>query len=67
MVDLMYTLCNRYRWFTCGTNEQYNRLFDMVRSGRRTRDLALVISICSEGWTEEAIYKELCRAGFKRN
>ena len=66
MVEVMWRLCNNYQWFTCGTNNQYEVLFDMVRAGRRTKDLALVIFICSNGWLEEDIYMRLVEAGFPR-
>ena len=65
MVNLMYSLCNRYQWFTCGTCSQYEKLFDMVREGWRAKDLALVIYICSEGYSEKQILSVLKREGFK--
>ena len=27
----VYGLCNRHQWFTCGTNRQYEKMFDYVR------------------------------------
>lgn len=26
----VYDLCNRKRWYTCGTNVQYENMFDLV-------------------------------------
>lgn len=62
-VQKVYSLCNRYQWFTHGTNTQYERMFDMVREKRKTKDIALVIFICSEGYTEKQIYDILKSEG----
>ena len=67
MIDVMYRLCNKNRWFIGGTVEQYDKLFNMVKAGRSTKDLALVIFLCTPNWSEKAIYEELCKNGFKRN
>lgn len=64
MVNRMYRLCNFHKWFTSGGVEQYNKLFEMVETNRCTKDLALVIYVCSDGWKEEDIYKELVEGGF---
>lgn len=47
--NTVYSLCNKHNWFTGGTNTQYNRMFDMVRQGKSTHDIAVVIWICSDG------------------
>jgi len=65
-VELMFMLCNKNNWFTSGTVDQYDRLFDMVREGRKTKELALVIWICSIDWSEVAIYSELVANGFPK-
>ena len=58
--DRLYTLCNKYRWFTCGSVNQYQKLFDMRDAGATTHELAVMIWICSDdGWTVEDIQKAL--------
>lgn len=63
----VYELCNKYQWFTHGTNTQYERMFDFVRENRITagnveklQKLATMIWICSsEDFTEDSIYNVL--------
>ena len=45
----MYRVCNKYDFFTHGSNYQYNKLFDVVRedSADLTK-IATIIWICSE-------------------
>jgi len=58
--DRLYTLCNKYGWFTCGSVNQYQKLFDMRDAGATTHELAVMIWICSDdGWTVEDIQKAL--------
>lgn len=47
-VDLVYRMCNMYQWFTHGTVEQYDRMFEMVKQGKKVHEIALVIWICSD-------------------
>lgn len=51
----VYTLCNKYRWFTGGNNRQYDKLFDMVKADASIHDIALVIWLCTPGETAENI------------
>lgn len=44
----VYELCNKHRWFTHGTNSQYDRMFDMVRQSFPVHDIATAIWICSD-------------------
>ena len=44
----LYQLCNRHNWFTCGTNSQYDKLFDLAREGATLEDLTMAIWICSD-------------------
>lgn len=52
----MYELCNKYQWFTHGTNSQYEKMFDFVRKANidsimienKTMKLATMIWICSD-------------------
>lgn len=46
--DDLRMLCIRKDWFTCGTNRQYERLFQSNRFGASVHDLALIIWICSD-------------------
>lgn len=32
MVSEIYEACNKFQWFTCGTNEQYEELFKFIRT-----------------------------------
>ena len=58
--EMIYRLCNKHQWFTCGGNMQYSKLAEMVNAGMPVHDLALVIWLCSDGISvydiEEAIY-----------
>ena len=62
----MYELCNEHQWFTCGTNSQYEKMFDFVREANidsimidyKIKELATMIWICSEDkFTVEEIYE----------
>ena len=62
----VYGLCNKHQWFTCGTNRQYEKMFDYVNdeeifasSTDKIRKLATMIWICSDGFSEEEIYNAL--------
>lgn len=53
-------LCIRKNWFNCGTNRQYDRMFDMLdRPEFSTRDVALVIWTCSSDAALDDIIDEL--------
>ena len=55
----LYTLCNKYQWFTNGDNTQYEMLFDTNSAGASLETLATIIWICSTGWSERNILKIL--------
>lgn len=63
----VYELCNKNQWFTCGTNSQYEKMFDYVREENikasdtdKIRKLATIIWICSDDEiTEDEIYNAL--------
>lgn len=63
----VYGLCNRHQWFTCGTNRQYEKMFDYVRENNikatdteKLKKVATMIWLCSDdNFTEEEIYEEL--------
>lgn len=52
-------LCIEKDWFTAGSNQQYEKLFDMNRDGASLEELALVIWICSSNDSRDAILHEL--------
>lgn len=41
-------LCISNNWFTCGSVQQYSKLFEMAESGACIHDLAVAIWICSD-------------------
>lgn len=44
----LYNLCNKNNYFTCGTNEQYDKLFEANKFNAPIDDLATIIWICSD-------------------
>lgn len=62
----VYGLCNKHQWFTCGSVNQYEKMFDYVRDNEifasstdKISKLATMIWICSNGFSEEEIYNAL--------
>lgn len=53
------SLCIKNDWFTCGSNSQYERMFEKVRDGANIEEVATIIWVCSENVTKEEIIKEL--------
>lgn len=50
LVQKIYNLCNRERYFTCGTPRQYDLMFTMAKMPEMsTRDIAIMIFTCSDG------------------
>lgn len=41
-------LCIEHDWFTCGTNEQYEKLFYANTNGASMEEIATIIWICSD-------------------
>lgn len=41
-------LCIRKNWFTCGTNEQYEKLFYANEMGCPIEEMATIIWLCSD-------------------
>ncbi len=54
-VPKLYSLCNKYQWFTDGSIRQYDRLFEKAKDGASLKELALIIWICSSNMTEQEI------------
>lgn len=57
--DKLYSLCNKYQWFTNGDCEQYRMFFERNKQGATLETLATIIWICSNGWSEQDILKNL--------
>ena len=50
LTQKIYNLCNRERYFTCGSNRQYDLMFSMAKMPEMsTRDIAVMIFTCSDG------------------
>ena len=50
LVQKIYNLCNRERYFTCGSNRQYDLMFTMAKMPEMsTMDIAIMIFTCSDG------------------
>ena len=45
---IIYELCNKYQWFTCGGVRQYEKALTMAKGGVPITELARVIWICSD-------------------
>lgn len=57
------SLCIKHDWFTCGTNEQYEKLFYANENGCPVEELATIIWLCSnEHWCRRDILHELKEA-----
>ena len=46
--DKLRSLCIEHDWFTCGTNSQYRKLFEMNEQGAGIEQIATVIWLCSD-------------------
>lgn len=57
--DSLIKFCVQKNWFTCGTCEQYMKMFDMNREKKPLEEIALVIWLCSEDVTREEVQKDL--------
>ena len=55
----VYYLCNKYHWFTGGTNEQYEKMFSRVPECHTYSDLAELIWLCTPDSTIEDITHKL--------
>ena len=56
-------LCIEKQWFTCGTCQQYDRLFQKASEGASIKELSLIIWLCSyNGLEQEEVEKVLLRA-----
>ena len=46
--DDLRCLCIKKNWFTCGSNEQYAKLFHANESGCSIEEIATIIWLCSD-------------------
>lgn len=61
--DKLRALCIKNNWFTCGSNAQYEKLFEGNTNGFAPMEIATIIWLCSDGTqTRVAILTELKRA-----
>ncbi len=47
-VNDVYRLCNEKRWYTCGSNEEYEKMFQIIRDGKPLNEVAADIYEHSE-------------------
>ncbi len=55
LITSLRNFCIKENYFTCGTNEQYDKLFNLALETPAPRDLAIMIYICSDHDTIEEI------------
>lgn len=48
-------LCIKNDWFTCGTNQQYYKLFEALEKGYTLEVIAAIIWVCSDGDKQDII------------
>jgi len=46
-VGELYTLCNKERFFTCGSCEQYDKMFALAKDGITQMELSQLLYLCS--------------------
>ena len=52
-------LCIKEKWFTCGSNGQYNKLFERNKQGASTEELSIIIWLCSDNIPRTEIYEKI--------
>ncbi len=57
--EKLYSLCNRYQWFTSGSIKQYKKMFECAEQGASIEKIATIIWICSIDYEEQEILKIL--------
>lgn len=61
MTSKLRELCVKKNWFTAGSNEQYEKLFQRQREGANLEELAIIVWVCSEDCTKDEIYDTMAR------
>lgn len=51
----LYTICNKYGFFTNGSIGQYNKLFELNNNGADFDELSLIIWVCTTDRTRQEI------------
>ena len=57
--DKLRALCIKNNWFTCGSNAQYDKLFEGNTSGFTAEEIATIIWLCSANADRNAILNTL--------
>ena len=56
----LWRLCNKHKWFTCGSNTQYEKLFYANKNGCPIEEIATIIWLCSsDDWCRRDILSVL--------
>ena len=58
----LYRICNEKKYFTCGTNKQYDKLFKLNTLNTSIIEIATIIWICSDNASRKDILNELLKA-----
>lgn len=64
---IIYELCNKYQWFTCGSVRQYEKALTMAKGGVPITELARVIWICSDEVPYFDILTAISTSGYTEN
>lgn len=64
---IIYELCNKYQWFTCGGVRQYEKALTMAKGGVPITELARVIWICSDDVPYFDILTAISTSGYTEN
>lgn len=55
----IYNLCTRKQYFTCGSTNQYEKMFQLVEEGIHLEIIARIIWVCSnDRYSYKDIYKD---------
>jgi len=67
--DKLRELCIKNNWFTCGSNSQYEKLFEGNTNGFTPMEIATIIWICSDNTDRNSILATLkaARAAWTRS
>lgn len=67
--DQLRELCIKNNWFSCGSNSQYDKLFEANTHGFTTEQIAIIIWLCSDNADHNSILATLkaARAAWTRS
>lgn len=60
--DIVYRLCVKNQWFTGGSNESYEKMFQLVGGNYGVEKIAIAIWVCSSNATLAEITSALYEA-----